>query len=481
MAVTPDPALVARLARLGVQLGAAGIVAPPRRGDGAMGESAGAGSPDGPGATSFDSPAVLPIEEAVPGVEHACDHGACWVSTLRRAANDDHAGEPLAAVHAVDPAALAELAGDGRLALLDLANAAFLDTETTGLLGGAGTYAFLIGVGRFEGGAFQLRQFFMRHPAEERAQLEALAEWIDGASGLVTFNGRTFDVPLLRTRFRLHRRAAPDPLDARPHLDLLPVARRLWRRRLPSCALQSLERHILRLERHDDVPGWLIPERYLRYQRDGDARPLVGIFEHNALDILSMVSLAARVARGWDHADGGGRDALDWLSLARAAERVGAADRARAAYTAALAQPLPDTLRDEALTGLADLHKRAGDWPSALALWRELAATSRRLRPFEEQAKYWEHRADPPDLAAALALTEAAAARLAAGALRPHRGRAQAAADLAHRAARLRRRLGRADKATPPFDAGDVGADPVAAAITHPDAPLAPPERTPTP
>lgn len=448
MAATPDPALVARLARLGVQLGAAGIVAP-ARGPAADGVDVGPdGSPAGVGTGAHASPAVLPIEVAVPGVEHAGDHGACWVSTLRRAADDDHAGEPLAAVHGVDAAALAGLAGDPRLAELELSNAAFLDTETTGLMGGAGTYAFLIGIGRFHDGVFQLRQFFMRHPAEERAQLEAMADWIDGASGLVTFNGRTFDVPLLRTRFRLHRRAAPDPLDARPHLDLLPLARRLWRRRLASCALQSLERNILGLERSDDVPGWLIPERYLRYQRDGDARPLVGIFEHNALDILTMVSLSARVARSWAHPDRAVAEGLDWLSLGRAAEAVGDGARARAAYTSALARPLTAAARDEVRQRLAEQHKRAGEWNAALALWDTLAATSRRLFPLEEQAKYWEHRAAPPDLARALALTEAAAARLAAGELKPQRGRSAATADLARRSERLRRRLARAAAVT---------------------------------
>ena len=440
---TPDPALVARLARLGVQLGAAGIVAPVRPADVAVD---GNGHPVSSSTTTvarIGSPAVLPIEEAVPGLEHATEHGACWVSTLRRAADDAHGGELLGAVHDVDAAALAELAGDARLADLDLANAASLDTETTGLMGGTGTYAFLIGVGRFHDGVFQLRQFFMRHPAEERAQLEAVAEWLDGTSGLVTFNGRTFDVPLLRTRFRLHRRAAPDGLDARPHLDLLPIARRLWRRRLASCSLQSLERHILDLERADDVPGWLIPERYFRYQHDGDARPLVGIFHHNALDILTMVSLATRVSRSWTHPDHAVAHGVDWLSLARACEAAGAGPRAQAAYEAALVRTLPPDLRDEASMRLADMLKRAGDWPAALALWSELESTSTRLFPYEEQAKYWEHRASPPDLDRALALTEAAAERLAAGALRPRRGRGRAAADLARRGERLRRRVGR--------------------------------------
>lgn len=439
----PDPALVARLARLGVQLGAAGIVAPARPvvdvGGGDTGRGAGARVG---GDTADPSPAILPIEVAVPGREHAGDHGACWVSTLRRAADEPHGGEALGAIHGVDAGALAELAGDPRLAGIDLANAAFLDTETTGLMGGTGTYAFLIGIGRFQDGVFQLRQFFMRHPAEERAQLEAVAEWLDGASGLVTFNGRTFDVPLLRTRFRLHRRAAPDPLAAAPHLDLLPIARRLWRRRLASCALQSLERHILDLEREDDVPGWLVPERYFRYQSDGDARPLVGVFHHNALDILTMVSLSARVSRAWTHPDHAVAHGVDWLSLARAAETAGAAERARAAYEAALLRAMPDDLRVEATQRLADLCKRAGEWERALALWEGLASTSTRLFPYEEQAKYWEHRASPPDLARALALTEEAAARLADGRLRPRRGRGRAAVDVARRGERLRRRVG---------------------------------------
>ncbi len=446
------PDLVDRLARLGVSIGTAGIAAPGRsdaghgsEGEPGVGPAAGPivprpGAP--PDAAARSSPAILPIELAVPGqvIENA--QGRCYASTVRRAGDELHGGERMAAALEACTASLAALAGRPGLAELDLARTAFVDTETTGLGTGAGTYAFLIGVGRFVDGAFQLRQFFMRHPGEERAQLEAVADMVAGCTGLVTFNGRSFDVPLLTARYTLHRR--PMPLAAELHLDLLPPARRLWRRRLPSCALTSLERHILGLDRVDDVPGWLIPERYLIYQRDGDARPLLGIFQHNALDILSMVSLVTRIARAYRDPERALEHAPDWLALARAYEAAGDPGRAIQAYTDALARGLAPADVDEALYRLSLAAKRAGDWERALAVWQDLASAPapRRLYPFEELAKYWEHSAPERDFVLALDYAQRARGLVAEGSLRPRRGRRVALAELERRVARLARRVG---------------------------------------
>jgi len=430
-----EPEVLARLARLGVAVGAAHLAPPDpeRRRPGAA-----------PDASSWapTSPAVTPIEAAVPGrtVENA--HGRCYVSTVHRHAGEVHAGEALAAALDAGAGSLAALARRSGLAELDPARTAFLDTETTGLHGGTGTYAFLIGAGRFIGSTFQVRQFFMRDPAEERAQLAEVAGWLADCTGLVTFNGRSFDVPLLTTRYTLHRQRFPAAADL--HLDLLPLARRLWRRRLASCALTALERDILGLEREDDVPGWLIPYRYLTYQRDGDARPLVGVFQHNALDILSMVSLLARIARAYERPAETLDQPADWLSLGRAYADAGDPDRAIVAYRDALARGLAPADADEALERLSLAAKRAGRWDHALAVWSDLAeaTAARRLYPFEELAKYWEHHAAPPDPARALAYARRARDLVAAGALRPRRGTRRALAELDHRIARLGRRLG---------------------------------------
>ncbi len=420
-----DPDLVARLSRMGVTIGV----------------------PPAPNARAADlsepppaSPAVLAIEDAVPGESVANTHGHCYVSTSHRHVQEIHGDEPLAAARAADTASLAALARDGALADLDLGRAAFLDTETTGLMGGTGTYAFLVGVGRFQGEAFQVRQFFMRDPSEERAQLAEVADWVADASGLVTFNGRAFDLPLLRTRYALHRQSLP--VAERAHLDLLPAARRLWRKRLDSCSLQSLEYHVFGLERQDDVPGWLIPQRYFNYQRDGDARGLVGIFRHNVTDVLTMVSLTTRLARAYGQPQAALAQGQDWLCLAGQYLAGGHWERAAAACDTALAAGLPPADADEALGLLALAARRAGDWPRALAAWSALADRPRppRLQPFEELAKYHEHRARAPEQA--LDVVARARDLVAAGALRPRRGRTQALADLDHRLARLRRKLG---------------------------------------
>lgn len=475
MGKAPDGELLARLERLGVQLGTGGIAGPGRgagRGgaDGTYGtertdRTHGADDPDpsleiddpqpAPEAShsSFSSyrsrvspdaphPAVLPLEAALPGADWPHQNSRCWVTGARRPLDDRHAEELLTAGLTASTGSLADLAGDPALAGMDLERTAFLDTETTGLAGGAGTYAFLIGIGRVEGGCFHVRQFFMRHPGEESAQLAAVAEWLDGCSGLVTFNGRSFDMPLLATRCTVHRRRPF--LDGAPHLDLLPAARRVWRRRLDSCSLTSLEREVFNTHRQDDVPGWLIPYRYFRYQQDGDARPLVGIFHHNLLDILTMVSLTARLARAWQAPEDTLAHGLDWLSLARRYELSGDPVRAMSACEGALQRGLSPAETDEALHQLSLIARRAGDWTRATGVWQGLTAEAqpRRLFPFEELAKYWEHRASPPDLPRALAISEEARDRVASGALRPRRGVHPALAQLDHRIARLRRRLG---------------------------------------
>ena len=187
-------------------------------------------------------------------------------------------------------------AADARLRELPIELFAFLDTETSGLAGGTGTYAFLVGAARFdESGDFILRQFFMRDPSEEPALLEGLAQFLAPAHALVTFNGKAFDAPLLATRYRMHN--MPIPFTDFAHLDLLPLARRLWRDRLESRALKYLEENILLAPRTiEEVPGYEIPYIYFDYLRDGDARPLKGVFYHNAMDVVAMAALLSHTA-----------------------------------------------------------------------------------------------------------------------------------------------------------------------------------------
>ena len=176
----------------------------------------------------------------------------------------------------------------------------FLDTETSGLAGGSGTYTFLIGVGRFVSDGFNLAQYFMRDPIEELSHLTALLGFLGDFEGLVTFNGKAFDIPLLNARFITNGEIPP--FNSAINIDLLPLARRLWRDRLPSRTLGSLEENILGVKRTlEDIPGWLIPSLYFDYLRNGDARPLKNVFYHNAMDVLSMAALLNFITNALTH------------------------------------------------------------------------------------------------------------------------------------------------------------------------------------
>jgi len=189
-----------------------------------------------------------------------------------------------------DTAILSLLALDARIAETDAVHALYLDTETTGLSGGTGTVPFLIGLAYFTAQGLVLEQLLVRRLGEEAPMLARVREHLDRCALLVTFNGKSFDLPLLRTRFVMNRLAPPPD---RPHLDLLHVARRVHRARKTACNLTSLERNVLGFERADDVPSSEISAIYLHFLRSGDARALLGVIEHNAFDVASMAALLA--------------------------------------------------------------------------------------------------------------------------------------------------------------------------------------------
>jgi len=190
----------------------------------------------------------------------------------------------------------ADITGDERLRDLGHHDFVLLDTETTGLFG-AGTLVFMVGAAFFENDALVVRQYFMRDHADEPAMLQDLAGLLNSRQGIVTFNGRSFDLPLIENRYMLNRMEDQvSDLVHRPHLDLLHPSRRLWRRRLGSCALGSLEKNLLGITRtHEDVPGWMIPGIYMDYLRTKDARDIARVFYHNHIDMLSMVTLTSQV------------------------------------------------------------------------------------------------------------------------------------------------------------------------------------------
>ena len=277
----------------------------------------------------------------------------------------------------------------------------FFDIETTGLSGGAGMLAFLAGCGWFEDGNFRVRQFFLNGPGGEHAMLDALTRVFDEASLLVTFNGRTFDVPVMDMRWAFHRRDTPTG-DV-PHFDLLHPARRLWARRADaeSCNLTSLERSILGFHRFNDVGGFDIPVRYFQFLRSGNTGYVDGVLEHNRHDIMStaaVMSRAMQIAAG-DPEDC--REACEQLALGQLAEQRGESVRAMRAYELASASDDAE-IRTRALERMAVLLRRASRFGDAAHAWsRVVDLSDSRRRPLtrlerraaEALAIHHEHRA----------------------------------------------------------------------------------------
>jgi uncharacterized protein YprB with RNaseH-like and TPR domain len=380
----------------------------------------------------------LSIEHLLQGEVVDTDHGSFFLYRESYPADYRHGHHTLADLLACDPEAPAHLARDTRLAGADFRRMAFVDTETTGLAGGTGTYAFLVGVGVFEGDRFAIHQFFMRDYHEEPAQLHALGQLLDGLESVVSFNGRSFDLPLLETRFIMARQP-PRLIDA-PHLDLLPVARRLWKYRLESCALSMLEAEILGVRRAGaDVPGWLIPSLYTDYVRSGDGGEMKRVFYHNAQDILSLVTLMARQC----HLVAGPLPRDDTLpgedlyGVARILHDLGDVDRAADTYAQAAQAARSAPVREAAMRDLGYLLKRQGRRAEALSWWQRLVDAANAVYACEELAKHYEWHDE--DLSQAIAWTKKAIT-LAEG-WPPGPQRRQALDSLRHRLERLSRKL----------------------------------------
>jgi uncharacterized protein YprB with RNaseH-like and TPR domain len=265
-----------------------------------------------------------------------------------------------------------------RAALADPAKWLFLDTETTGLAGGTGTYAFLIGLAWWDGGALQVEQFFMRDFSEEHSILHELAVRLAERPVLVTFNGKSFDWPLLESRFTMTR-GIPTPRLA-AHLDLLHPARALWKLRLGSVRLVELERHVLDAprmgwHREDDVVSALIPQHYFDYLRGGPSEPLAGVMRHNQMDLRGLAALFGKIdlLLAEENRPDQEVDSLDLFGLSRYLKRRGDSDRAHTACAQALDLGLPTEFRPQARRELALLAKRRGHHENAALLWHELA------------------------------------------------------------------------------------------------------------
>lgn len=263
----------------------------------------------------------------------------------------------------------------------------FIDLETTGLAGGAGTYAFLVGCGWFEGATFRVRQFLLAGYGAEPGLLEQVADTVRAAGALATYNGKTFDLPLIETRFLLHR--MPTPFDDIPHLDMLHPARRLWRSggsaspgfnstdpantRQTTCRLVAVEEAVLGHVREGEIPGFEIPSRYFQYVRSGDPWPLTAVLEHNRLDLLSLAMLTARAAQLLEHGVTAAGTAREALGLGRLYQHAGMLIEARACFARAAAIDTGDVAtRVEALRAYAVLCRRARRYDEAADAWQGL-------------------------------------------------------------------------------------------------------------
>src|SRR6266571_4818152 len=256
----------------------------------------------------------------------------------------------------------------------------FLDTETTGLAGGTGTVAFLLGVGRIDGDELRLRQFFLTGFRGEAALLQEAAAWTAGRPYLVTFNGKSFDVPLLATRYRLAR--LPDPFAALHHVDLFHPTRRAFSSQWPDCRLQTAEKRLLGFQRVHDLPAHLVPETWFAFVRQGATQKLPALLAHNRWDLVSLVALLPALAEAFVTP---GASGADIVAIARYWRTQGDESAALAHLQAHERQ-----LNTAGLLDLAALYKRRRLWELAVSIWHRLA--ERQCVPaLEHLAKYYEH------------------------------------------------------------------------------------------
>jgi hypothetical protein len=395
-----------------------------------------------------------PLEELIEGRWETLGEQRCYITDQTYPWAHSYGRAPLGSIREIPDEQWQPFVGPDSDLPFVFNRAALLDIETTGLERGAGTWAFLVGIGLPQDAGLRVLQYFMPAYGDEEAQLSLLAAALEASEGLVTFNGRTFDWPILRNRYIMARRPAP-AVGNGPHLDLLPLSRRLWRRRLESCALSSLERSVLGMQRTDeDVPGYLIPQLYQDYVELGRRRPMVGVFYHNAMDIVAMAALAGRIGRLLtDPSHVEASTYCDYLSLGRLYERTDRQAEALDAYAAAEGAVADAGEALLVCDSRARLLRRMGRYDEAGRVWQtQLGGDS--VQPYIELAKLHEHRYT--DYASAQRLVTEALDLLQrrAGRMAPTETTALRSA-LEHRLQRLERRLANQQRAARRTGPGD--------------------------
>ncbi len=342
-------------------------------------------TPPGP---SIERP---PLDTVLDGTYQETPFGSCFVMTTHYPLGTMHGRFPVRPPRDIEPVVLERIGKSRTLSRLRPETTLFFDTETTGLSSGTGTHIFLAGFGYFEDNAFVVRQYFLIDYDEERALLAAVNSLLGQYESVISYNGKTYDWPLLQTRFVYSRMscALTDPI----HLDLLHPARRIWKQRLPDCSLQQVEASELGFVRERDIPCALIPQVYFEYLRGNQIAPLKQVFQHNVWDIISMAVLFDRLAaihadpmQHLDHAE-------DLLGMARLLESRKEWGDCVSIYQQLLDRNLSKLQQQDVMWRLSMCCKRMGDWNQAATWWEQLiAAGAGMVEPYVELAKYYEHR-----------------------------------------------------------------------------------------
>ena len=360
-----------------------------------------------------------PELKGLPGTDEHTASGSVRVVLDHRSLSYRHGAAPIALGRSADSKALAVLACNPVLTGIDASRLLYLDTETTGLAGGTGTLAFLVGLGWFEGDAFVVEQLLLTRPGDETPLLTRLVERLKVASGIVTFNGRAFDWPLLCTRFVMNRMQAPSPV----HIDLLHMVRRIYRQRLLSLRLKAIEADVLGLMREGDIDGAEIPPIYWQFLRSGDGSQLEPILGHNVQDILALPAILGSLARDFSYPSAH-LDPRDALGFAHLVERQGDTQRAIAFADIAVLGSADVVVRARWLVARIELRRH--NYGAAMVALKEALPHARRdgnaiAHLHLGLAKLFEHRLH--DLSQALLHAEhtADAEGVAAQAKRVHR------------------------------------------------------------
>ena len=335
---------------------------------------------------------AIPLEHAVTGEEARTQHGTLFVSRSTLNGDDSHGHSRICDFACLNMEATAFLAHPRMTIDMELEDGLFLDTETTGLAGGTGTFPFLIGLGWFEGGSFITCQLFARDFSEERAMLHYLSDIASDKRFLVTFNGRAYDLNLLTSRFILNR--SHDTLTTKPHIDLLHPSRRIFAHRLENARLSTIETEVLGVKRNGDVPGFEIPQRYFDWLRLRDGKLMEDVFTHNRMDIVSMASLLKHLADLTDACQETERNHhYDFLKMAILLYDRGNLEKAERMLESLLMSDQPDVAMG-ARRSLSLMYKKAHRWEDATRLWQEIVTTNPHdVFAVEELAKFYEHHA----------------------------------------------------------------------------------------